>query len=152
VPAAARVAPGKCPILKTKDSTALSPGGEDPARQLRKNTYIRFQAGHVTPLAELLLDVAPAMYEMYAAIMWISEDTVVTLVARRPDRIINPEVVYAFVGVENVKFVFLAKSDCCTGGGCPSLPPDPRRTWRTAGQDHDGVGHDAGVPGAGVPE
>ena len=41
-----------------------------------------------------------------------------------PDRIINPEVVYAFVGVENVKFVFLASSDCCTEGGCPSLPPD----------------------------
>ena len=35
------------------------------------------------------------------------------------------EVVYAFVGVEDVKFVFLANSDCCTGGGCPSLPPDP---------------------------
>ena len=46
------------------------------------------------------------MYEMYAAIMWISEDTVVTLVARRPDRIINPEVVYAFVGVADVKFAF----------------------------------------------
>jgi hypothetical protein len=33
-------------------------------------------------------------------------------------------VVYAFVGVENVKFVFMASSDCCTGGGCPFLPPD----------------------------
>ena len=63
------------------------------------------------------------MYEMYANHV-DSEDTVVALVARRPDRIINPEVVYAFVGVENVKFAFLANSDCCTGGGCPSLPPD----------------------------
>jgi hypothetical protein len=61
-------------------------------------------------------------------ILWIrrSEGAVVALVARRPDRIINPEAVYAFVGVEDVEFVFLANSaDCCTGGGCPSLPPDP---------------------------
>jgi hypothetical protein len=47
-----------------------------------------------------------------------------TLVARRPDRITNPEAVYAFVGVEDVKFVFMANSDCCRGGGCPYLPPD----------------------------
>jgi hypothetical protein len=46
------------------------------------------------------------------------------LVARRPDRLINPEVVYAFVGVENVKFVFMASSGCCKGSGCPSLLPD----------------------------
>jgi hypothetical protein len=96
--------PGKYPVLKIKDSTALSPDGEDPARQLRKNTYIRFQAGHGTPLAEVLLNVASTMYEMDANHV-DSEDTVVTLVARRPDRIINPEVVYAFVGVANVKFV-----------------------------------------------
>jgi hypothetical protein len=63
------------------------------------------------------------MYEMYANNV-DSKEAVVTLVARRPDRIINPAVVYAFVGVENVKFVFMANSDCCTGGGCPSLPPD----------------------------
>jgi len=92
-------------------------------RQLRKNTYVKFKAGHGTPLAELLLNAASTMYEMYAGHV-DSEDAVVTLVARRPDRITNPEVVYAFVGVENVKFVFLANSDCCTGGGCPSLPPD----------------------------
>jgi hypothetical protein len=64
------------------------------------------------------------MYEMYANHV-DSEDSVVTLVARRPDRISNPEVVYAFVGVANVKFAFLANSGCCTGGGCPSFPPDP---------------------------
>ena len=63
------------------------------------------------------------MYEMYANHV-DSEDTVVALVARRPDRIVNPEVAYAFVGVANVKFAFLGNSDCCTGGGCPSLPPD----------------------------
>jgi hypothetical protein len=38
---------------------------------------------------------------------------------------INPEVVYAFVGVEDVKFAFLDNSDCCKGCGCPALPPDP---------------------------
>jgi hypothetical protein len=54
--------PGKFPILKPKDSTAVSPGGAEAPRQLRKNTYIRFQAGHVTPLAELLLNVAATMY------------------------------------------------------------------------------------------
>jgi hypothetical protein len=37
---------------------------------------------------------------------------------------INPEVVYAFVGAENVKFAFLGNSDCYTGCGCPALPPD----------------------------
>jgi hypothetical protein len=84
---------------------------------------VKFQAGFATPLAELLLNVAATMYEMYADHV-DSKGAVVTLVARRPDRIINPEVVYAFVGVENVKFAFLANSDCCTGGGCPSLPPD----------------------------
>jgi hypothetical protein len=63
------------------------------------------------------------MYEMYANHV-DSEGTVVTLVARRSDRIINPEVVYALVGVANVEFAFLANSDCCIGGGCPSLPPD----------------------------
>jgi hypothetical protein len=70
---------------------------------LRKNTYIRFQAGYGTPLAELLLNVASAMYEMYAGHV-DSKGAVVTLVARRPDRIINPAVAYAFVGVENAKF------------------------------------------------
>jgi hypothetical protein len=65
------------------------------------------------------------MYELYADHV-DSEEAVVALVARRPDRIINPEVVYAFIGVENAKFVFLASSGCCKGGGggCPSLPPD----------------------------
>jgi hypothetical protein len=53
-----------------------------------------------------------------------SEGAVVALVARRPDRITNPEVVYALIGVEDVKFVFMGSSDCCKGGGCPSLPPD----------------------------
>jgi hypothetical protein len=64
------------------------------------------------------------MYEMYAGHV-DSEGAVVALVVRRPDRIINPGVVYAFVGVEDVKFAFLANSDCCTGGGSPSLPPEP---------------------------
>jgi hypothetical protein len=54
-----------------------------------------------------------------------SEEAVVALVARRPDRIINPELVYGFVGVENVEFAFMASSGCCKGSGCPSLPPDP---------------------------
>jgi hypothetical protein len=37
----------------------------------------------------------------------------------------NPEAVYAFVGAEDVKFSFLGNSDCCcTGCGCPALPPD----------------------------
>jgi hypothetical protein len=63
------------------------------------------------------------MYEMYADHV-DSKGAVVALVARRPDRITNPEVVYAFVGFEDAEFVFLANSDCCTGGGCPSLPPD----------------------------
>jgi hypothetical protein len=48
------------------------------------------------------------MYEMYADHV-DSKGAVGALVARRPDRIINPEVVYAFVGVENVKFAFLAE-------------------------------------------
>jgi hypothetical protein len=63
------------------------------------------------------------MYEMYAGHV-DSEEAVATLVARRPDRIANPEVAYAFIGVEDVEFVFLANSGCCKGGGCPSLPPD----------------------------
>jgi hypothetical protein len=46
-------------------SSFLSPDDQDPANQLRKNTYIRFQAsrqaGYVTPLAEVLLNVAAAM-------------------------------------------------------------------------------------------
>ena len=50
--------PGEFPILKPKDSTALSPDSQDASRQLRKNTYIRFQAGHGTPLAETLLTPA----------------------------------------------------------------------------------------------
>jgi hypothetical protein len=53
------------------------------------------------------LDVAATTYEIYAGLV-DSEGAVVALVARRPDRIINPEVVYAFVGVENVKFAFMA--------------------------------------------
>jgi hypothetical protein len=115
---------------------------------LRKNTYIWFQAGYMAPLAELLLDVAPTMYAMYADLV-DSEEAVVTLVARRPDRITNSEVVYAFVGVEDAKFVFMASSGCCKEGGCPSLPPDPlggldRTTMR--------VGLGDGVPAAGVPE
>jgi hypothetical protein len=47
------------------------------------------------------------MYAMCAGLV-DSEGAVGTLVARRPDRITNPEVVYAFVGVEDVKFVFMA--------------------------------------------
>jgi hypothetical protein len=43
------------------------------------------------------------MYEMYAGHV-DSKGAVVTLVARRPDRITNPAVAYAFVGVENAKF------------------------------------------------
>jgi hypothetical protein len=48
----------------------------------------------------------------------------VSRTSRATTRFINPAVVYAFVGVENVEFVFMASSDCCTGGGCPFLPPD----------------------------
>ena len=77
----------------------------------------------MTQLAELLWNVVAATYEMYASRV-VPENAVVTLVARRPDRMINPEVVYAFVGAENVKFAFLGNSDCCTGCGCPALPPD----------------------------
>ena len=50
--------PGKYPVLKTKESTALSPDCGDSSHQMRKNTYIRFQAGHGTPLAETLLTPA----------------------------------------------------------------------------------------------
>jgi hypothetical protein len=110
---------------------------------------VRFKGGHGTPLAELLLNVASAMYEMCADHV-DSKEAVVALVARRPDRFINPEVVYAFVSVEDVKFTFLANSDCCTGGRWLPIFA-PRLTWRT-GQGHDGVGPDDGVPGAGVPE
>jgi hypothetical protein len=77
----------------------------------------------VTPLAEVLLNVVAATYEMYACRVE-PENAVVALVARRPDRMINPEVVCAFVGVEDVKFAFLDNSDCCKGCGCPALPPD----------------------------
>jgi hypothetical protein len=72
---------------------------------------------------------------------------------RGTDRITNPEVVYAFVGVEDVKFVFMASSGCCKGkgSGCPCLPPGPlggvgRTTIHGVGP-HEGV-----LPGAGVPK
>jgi hypothetical protein len=77
----------------------------------------------VTPLAELLWNIVATTYEMYATLVK-PENAVVALVARRPDRIINPEVVYAFVGVEDVEFAFLDNSGYCRGCGCPSLPPD----------------------------
>jgi hypothetical protein len=58
----------------------------------------------------------------------------------------NPEVVYAFVSAEDVKFVFMDNSDCCKGCGCPALPPDSLGgVGRT--QDHDGVGPNVLTPG-----
>jgi hypothetical protein len=43
--------------------------------------------------------------------------------SHRPNRMTNPEVGCAFMGVEDVKFVFLDNSGCCKGCRCPALPP-----------------------------
>jgi hypothetical protein len=68
------------------------------------------------------------MYAMCYADLVDSEGAVVTLVARRPADVASSTqkwLVYAFfVGVEDVKFAFMANSGCCKGGGCPALPPD----------------------------
>jgi hypothetical protein len=48
--------------------------------QCRRNTYIRSQAGHATPLAKLLWNVVAATYEMYGSRV-VPENAVVALVA-----------------------------------------------------------------------
>jgi hypothetical protein len=46
---------------------------------------------------------------------------VVTFVGKRPDRIVNPGIVHAFIS-SPVKWVFLDDSDSCTTDGCPKMP------------------------------
>jgi hypothetical protein len=133
---------GEFPIAKTRNCTPTSPDTGFASIQCRKNIHIRFQAGFVAPLAELLSNAGATMYEMYATRVK-PENAVVTLVARRPDRIINPEVVYAFVGVEHVKFVFLAGQQRLLQG--LRLSNSSPGLIRRSGQN-------PGLPGAGVPQ
>ena len=63
--------------------------------------------------------------------------------SHRPNRMTNPEVGYAFMGVEDVKFVFLDNSGCSQGLWLSSSSPG---LIRRGGQDHDGVGPNPGLP------
>jgi hypothetical protein len=74
---------GEFPIAKTRNCTPTSPDTGFASIQCRKNIHIRFQAGFVAPLAELLSNAGATMYEMYATRVK-PENAVVTLVARGP--------------------------------------------------------------------
>jgi hypothetical protein len=49
------------------------------------------------------------------------EKGVVCFVGERPDRICNPLIAYAFLGISDVKWVCLDDSDCCRGDGYPTM-------------------------------
>ena len=102
-------------------ATGTFPGETGTVRvQCMSQSYIKYKGGHGVPLCSLLMSVAFSMYAMYADILAGSEGVVV-FVGKRPDRIVNPMVVYLFMG-NPVKWVFLDDSDSCKNDGCPKMP------------------------------
>jgi hypothetical protein len=75
--------------------------------------------------------VAFSMHAMYADLL-DGGPGVVTFVGKRPDRIVNPGMVNAFIS-SPVKWVFLGDSDSCTSD---RMPQDARGGVRWDRQDH----------------
>jgi hypothetical protein len=85
------------------------------------------------------------------------EKGVMCFVGKRPDRICNPLIAYAFLGISDVKWVCLDDSDSAAGAtvtprwmGTAGRPSVFGGTWDW--QVHAGVGINPGLPRAGNPQ
>jgi hypothetical protein len=65
-------------------------------RQCAQQTYIKYKAGYVNSFATVLMAVAFSLHAMYADLL-DGGLAVVTFVGKRPDRIVNPGIVHAFI-------------------------------------------------------